>query len=322
MFQGESYAECLNKILNFKSESLDHFAGTLSVSFLAFVKHLMMPRREDRFVSAAEALKALTGKEPGLPEQSSKSGMNSRILSASLVLFSLLLLAISVLHFWPAGKQDSGSGVRETKIVAADSGKKDSLALSAANGAQIPGPPAHDLQVTSHVPATSEKTNDDFRLAPRKAAPSNAIAEQVVPDSGFIQVSCTPWAKVFLGNEYLGTTPIAGSLKVRSGVHTITFNNPSFLPIIRSVTVRAGTLSTVEASFLDQVGYLLVVSQPWAEIYVDDQYRETTPLGQPLMVTSGNRKIRLHNPAFEDIITDVRIGLRDTVKLVKSFTMK
>jgi hypothetical protein len=64
------------------------------------------------------------------------------------------------------------------------------------------------------------------------------------------------------------------------------------------------------------------VSRPWAEIYVDDQYRETTPLGQPLMVTSGNRKVRLHNPAFEDIVTTVAIGVRDTVKLDKSFTLK
>jgi hypothetical protein len=147
-------------------------------------------------------------------------------------------------------------------------------------------------------------------------------SEKEVPDSGYVQISCTPWAKVFLGNEYIGTTPIAGSLKVKAGVHTITFNNPSFLPIARSVTVRSGTQTLVEANFLDQVGYLLVVSQPWAEIYVDDQYRETTPIGQPLMVTSGNRKIRLHNPAFEDIVTSVTIGARDTVKLVKSFTMK
>jgi hypothetical protein len=148
------------------------------------------------------------------------------------------------------------------------------------------------------------------------------ISEKATTDSGYIQISCTPWAKVFLGDEYIGTTPIAGSLKVKAGVHSITFNNPSFLPIVRSVTVRAGAQTPVDADFFEQVGYLLVVSQPWAEIYVDDQYRETTPIGQPLMVTSGNRKVRLHNPSFEDIITTVTIGARDTVKLVKSFTMK
>ena len=149
-----------------------------------------------------------------------------------------------------------------------------------------------------------------------------ASSEKSTPDSGYIQISCTPWAKVFLGNEYIGTTPIAGSLRVKAGQHTITFNNPSFLPLVRSVKIQAGRQTNVDANFFDQVGYLLVVSRPWAEIYVDDQYRETTPLGQPLMVTSGNRKVRLHNPAFEDIITTVAIGVRDTVKLVKSFTLK
>jgi hypothetical protein len=127
---------------------------------------------------------------------------------------------------------------------------------------------------------------------------------------------------VFLGNEYVGTTPIAGSLKVRAGVYTMTFNNPSFLPLVRTVTVRPGAQTVVDASFLEQVGYLLVVSHPWAEIYVDDQYRETTPLGQPLILSSGHRKIRLHNPAYEDIVTDVLVGIRDTVRLDKTFTKK
>ncbi|MCX6143589.1 MAG: serine/threonine-protein kinase, partial [Ignavibacteriales bacterium] len=57
LFQGESYAECLNKILNFKIESLDRFTGIISASFLAFVRRLMMPRKEDRFASASDALR-------------------------------------------------------------------------------------------------------------------------------------------------------------------------------------------------------------------------------------------------------------------------
>jgi serine/threonine protein kinase len=323
MFQGESYAECLNKILNFKVESLDRFADAFSVPFLSFVRRLMMPRKEDRFASAQEALKELTGSDSGSPERSPHSLEKSRLLSAVLVLFALVLMASSIVYFWPMGKGTAATDVRQPKSLAADSVQTDTLAFSAANVKQGRSSPDRGADATRGVPSPQKNIRDESKRAPEQHVQADeTTAERVAADSGFIQISCTPWAKVFLGNEYVGTTPIAGTLKVRAGVHTITFNNPSFLPIIRSVTVRAGTQSNVEGNFLDQVGYLLVVSQPWAEIYVDDQYRETTPLGQPLMVTSGNRKIRLHNPAFEDIVTDIRVGVRDTVKLVKSFTLK
>jgi serine/threonine protein kinase len=324
LFQGESYAECLNKILNFKVESLDRFAETLSVSFLTFIRRLMMPRKEDRFTSAANALKELTGKESGPPERSRKFVVKSRALIATITLLAIILLTTMILWLWPTGNGDGGNGAnKQPKFAAAGSTKIDTQSMTAPNGSPGPGTLSKDSQLARRVQTQSGNVGNESRRVPDRPLKSEAaISEKTTPDSGFVQISCTPWAKVFLGNEYIGTTPIAGSLKVKAGVHTITFNNPSFLPLVRSVTVQPGTQTHVEANFLDQIGYLLVVSQPWAEIYVDDQYRETTPLSQPLWVTAGNRKIRLHNPAFEDIVTTVTIGLRDTVKLIKSFTMK
>ena len=324
LFQGESYAECLNKILNFKIESLDRFAGTLSVSFLAFVRRLMMPRKEDRFASASDALRDLTGKEPVSPERSSQRSVKSRMLFAAGTITIIVLITASVLFFWPTGKRNGeNDGSRQPKVSKVDSTKKDTLSVTVPSG--IPGRSnvSGDTQRAKDMQMSARKTiNVPRTVSEKQMLSEEASSEKSTPDSGYIQISCTPWAKVFLGNEYIGTTPIAGSLRVKAGQHTITFNNPSFLPLVRSVKIQAGRQTNVDANFFDQVGYLLVVSRPWAEIYVDDQYRETTPLGQPLMVTSGNRKVRLHNPAFEDIITTVAIGVRDTVKLVKSFTLK
>ncbi len=324
LFQGESYAECLNKILNFKSESLDRFAGTLSISFLAFVRRLMMPRKEDRFASASAALKELTGKESAPPERSSKSRVKFRVLYAVVAVLAIVLATMAILNFWSSEKLNGGNEInRQQKFAAADSTRTDTVSVPPSGGNSGKSNLLEDSQRSGSVKLPAENADHEPRIVAEQRTLSNAaLAETTISDSGYVQISCIPWAKVFLGNEYIGTTPIAGSLKVRTGVHLITFNNPSFLPLVRSVTVHAGAQSHVEANFLEQVGYLLVVSQPWAEIYVDDQYRETTPLGEPLMVTSGNRKIRLHNPAFEDIITNVAIGVHDTVRLVKPFSMK
>lgn len=322
LFQGESYAECLNKILNFKIESLDRFTVTLSAPFLAFVRRLMMPKKEDRFASASDALKELTGKEFRLPERSSRLRLKSRSRTTIGIVALIVLITTAILYFWQLGNGNGGDNGNSHPIVTtADSIKRDTLPATASSGMPIRSNVSRDSQGTKSLPG--EKTTKEPRTETVQQKQSEeASSDRSTRDSGYVQISCTPWAKVFLGNEYIGTTPIAGALKVKAGVHTVTFNNPSFLPLIRSVTIQAGKQTQVEANFLDQVGYLLVVSHPWAEIYVDDQYRETTPLGQPIMVTSGNRKIRLHNPAFEDIVTTVPIGVRDTVKLVKSFTLR
>ena len=323
LFQGETYAECLNKILNFKIESIDRFAGIFSDSFLAFVRRLMMPRKEDRFSSANEALRELTGKEPVLSGKSSEARV--RFTRSMIVGFGAfgILVVVAIIYFWPAAKSQEDNKTSNVPLPMHDTTKADTQSVAVMK--QPSGQnsvPLNSQRKSAEQVLTADAGRDAHAVSQKPASSEERTLTNPSTDSGFVQISCTPWAKVFLGNEYVGTTPIAGSLKVKAGVHTVTFNNPSFLSIVRSVTVHAGTQSHVEANFLEQVGYLVVVSQPWAHIYVDDQYRETTPLGQPLMVTSGNRKIRLNNPAFEDFVTTVNVGLRDTVRVVNSFTVK
>jgi eukaryotic-like serine/threonine-protein kinase len=323
LFQGESYAECLNKIINFKPESLDRFVGILSPTFLAFVRRLMMPRKEDRFNSAADALRELTGKDAVTPEPAFNAGPKPRTISIVVAIVVVLLAMMSILYFWPVAKgTDGGNEQTQQRSASTDSSRADTSVTKTDNAtpqnALIP-----ESQQTRLFQAPSGNAQREPRAGSDQRSQKGLVSKtNASSDSGFVHISCTPWGKVFLGNEYVGTTPLASSLKVRAGVYTMTFNNPSFLPLVRTVTVRPGTQTVVEANFLEQVGYLLVVSHPWAHIFVDDQYRETTPLGQPLMVSSGNRKVRLHNPSYEDIVTNVLVTARDTIKLVKSFTEK
>jgi len=325
LFTGESYAECLNKILSFNTDSLGRFSGQFSSSFLQFVRRLMMPNRENRLASAEEAHRELTGSPigpKGAPFLTSRRGRIRAAVGAAAV---LVLAAVSYVVFQPKevehpdeervsleatpAQQDSSrfdSVAQQTRTIPIGQGKE-----TAVNQRERPG------EVVSAVVPREE------RELPQKSEPSAAAADRGEEiDSGYVQISCTPWAKVSIGDQYLGTTPIAGSVKVKAGTHVITFNNPSFIPVVRTVTVKRGTATHVEADFLENAGYVIVVSNPWAEVYIDDQYRDTTPLAHPLVVTAGTRTIRLRNPSFEDIVTTVTVGVHDTVRLVQSFLKK
>lgn len=322
LFHGETYAECFNKILNYKSSSIDHFAEDLSAPFLNVVRRLMMPRREDRYASADEALRNLTGEEIRPKGRSSPSRRRFRNRLTMGFAAVLVFVVLFIIRPW-ATKQPGNELKEQPTSTQGDSLKLDRTSVLVPSVPSRQGSVTQDSQRTKTGKVFSRKTRQESETQALKPVSSEESASgRAVVDSGYVEIACTPWAKVFIGGEYVGTTPIAGALKVRAGTHTITFNNPSFLPLVKTVTVQPATETRVEANFLETVGYLLVVCHPWAEIYVDDQYRETTPLGQPLMLSSGNRKVRLHNPSFEDIVTTVTIGVRDTFRLVKSFSVK
>ena len=97
------------------------------------------------------------------------------------------------------------------------------------------------------------------------------------------------------------------------------FSNPNFAPIVKELEVQSKLLSTVEVNFLKTSGYIFVSVEPWAEIYVDDQYRDTTPLSKPIVVSAGTRRLRLHNPAYKDIVRNLTVDPGDTVRLNFSF---
>ena len=59
LFEGATYAECLNKVSSFRADMLDRFIPVSSAEFIEFVKRLMHPDKRQRFASADEALAAL-----------------------------------------------------------------------------------------------------------------------------------------------------------------------------------------------------------------------------------------------------------------------
>ena len=56
---------------------------------------------------------------------------------------------------------------------------------------------------------------------------------------GLLTVRTLPWSKVFEGARLIGTTPLA-NVPLPPGTHTLTFVNPDFPPLSRTVQVRAG----------------------------------------------------------------------------------
>jgi serine/threonine-protein kinase len=54
-------------------------------------------------------------------------------------------------------------------------------------------------------------------------------------------------------------------------------------------------------------GALKVVAWPWADIYIDDAYVETTPVARSFSLSPGTHEVRLHNSNYESVVKKVLI---------------
>ncbi len=321
---GRSYTECISKIQAFELSSLDSFKLQCSPHVLEFLKGLLAPAREGRFPSASDALKFLLESAGGeasrsgavaTPSESGKSAElgRKRLLTIGVGIILVIVVGLSLVLSRPAQKPRINNAVSPS----------DSIGNSIAGKGRGSTDTGAD---------TSRKSNSGERKMVATGNQSEgkggypASREQyghesssVKSDSGYISIACTPWAKIFIDNEYAGRTPISGSIKVPAGRHTVTFNNPYFAPIVEEVDVHSKVLASVDVNFLKDAGYLFINVHPWGEVYVDDQWRETTPSSKPIVVSPGIRHLKIQNPAFHDIMRDLNVKPGDTLRLNFSF---
>ncbi len=309
IFEGASYSACINNILHFNVASVDALVTDRTCA--EAIKKMMHPDREQRFPSAEAALSALHGEpeksEQRSPRQRTPKYEHRYVRMGLTALFLGCAVLIAALSWFMLRSEDGapvGTDTPERLPAVRDSARAQTFAT----------PGSVSNPATGKAMEIAEQTSAAARHSPE------SDAKGALKDSSGLIVTCSPWAKVFLDNQYLGETPLSGIVTVRPGQHTLNFTNPQFLPIVKTITAAPGVQQTVAANFFETAGYLIVTVVPWAELYIDDQYRDTTPMEKPIIVTAGTRKLRLHTPGFTDVVTEVSVPRNDTLRLSYSLT--
>jgi serine/threonine-protein kinase len=301
IFEGDTYSQCMKKVLAFKDTDLDTYGEYSSPEFVQFLKRLMHPKREERFSSAADALAALGEDSRGNSAKigETKPEKNMRTVYSIMGMLAVISIIVIGRMLFPSPVIDVDQGMNPT--VPAIGPAADSTAQNTESDV-VPAP----------------KSDDQFR---NEGERMNAERAGVIPakDSGKVFFIGTPWAKIYVNNTLIGETPIAKALMLPEGDHSVMFVNPSFDPIMTKVTVSAIKEQTIVGNFLDHAGYVMCTVMPWAEVYIDEQYKDTTPLTKPIMVSAGKRTLRFKNTAFSDIVREVTVTPKDTVHISISF---
>ncbi|MCK4667140.1 PEGA domain-containing protein [Candidatus Dependentiae bacterium] len=124
----------------------------------------------------------------------------------------------------------------------------------------------------------------------------------VVPKTAFLKIKVVPWAKIYIDGKYFDTTPISKSIEVKTGSHTIKAANPGFEVWEETIDFPGGKTITKKitlkkkAAPVSSKGFLKITVSPWAKLYIDGNYIDTTPIGKPIPLSEGTHKIKLENP--------------------------
>jgi serine/threonine protein kinase len=301
LFDGNSYAECAKKILTFNADALDQYTEQSSAEFVQFLKLLMNPRKQDRFATSKDALYTLDKNDSNIiisqPQVLPSKKHRAAIISALVVV--VCAIVISIFQYF------SQSHVPKPL---------QEKAASDTSHAFLPAQ-AKPLE-NSNIPSLVQP------VLKQQPHGQKAVMVPAVSNPGFVFITSTPWAKVYVDNVFIGETPISNALTLSEGNHSIMFMHPSFEPILKTITVQPNKQLHIAGNFIENTGYLKCIASPWAEVYIDEQYKETTPLEKPIVLSPGVHHVRFKNTLFTDIIRDVTIKTKDTCSLSVVFQEK
>ena len=300
IFEGSTYSECVKKITEFRADHLDRLTKAIPPERLGFLKRLMDPDPDKRYQSAKDALKDLGEGEEAEPTTNGGVNVSRRMLVPVVSFFAMVLIAGLIYVVIPRNEP-----VVQMRGMPMNPQRQDTVPVRE-EGRNITDHPSGIDAKVSAPPKEREQRNAENIL------PKNKVQRR---DSSSVVFTSNPWAKVYVDGRLVGETPMANRVVLPEGKHSITFTNPSFDPIIKTVDVQAMKEQMVTADFLGHAGYLMCSVHPWAEVYVDEQYKDTTPLTKPIIVSAGTHRLRFHNGALRDSMQVVNIQPRDTLSI-------
>jgi serine/threonine protein kinase len=162
---------------------------------------------------------------------------------------------------------------------------------------------------------TANKTSSISVTLSKKQGPSTLQKKY-----SYLKINIDPWARIYIGKKYLETTPIAKPLKVPSGTHTLRLVNPNFKVWQKKVTFKPDETVSFDVKLESKEGFLKLTVKPWADVYIDGKFYETTPIAKPIKLTAGTHTLKLVNSSFkpfeQQIVVPVNKMLKKHVELV------
>lgn len=135
---------------------------------------------------------------------------------------------------------------------------------------------------------------------------------------GSLSVSSEPSeADVFIDGKNVGKTPLKLD-SVAAGPRDIKVQKGTLMAL-KKMSIADNQSNTAELKLSASVGYLKLIVNPWAKIFVDGRAMGSSPPLDNLELKPGTYKIKMENPAYRAVTKSVTITAGSTTTLQHDF---
>lgn len=139
-------------------------------------------------------------------------------------------------------------------------------------------------------------------VEPSKTRP--VVADMVRQLGRMVVETNPPGAKVYIGEDLIGTTPFTHEKPV--GTYVMTIKKPEFRDKVIQATIAPDeTLSITEDMTERSGGLKITTNPPGAEVHIDDVYMGETPL--PIEKKPGKYRLTIRSKKYREVSEDVVI---------------
>jgi len=128
-------------------------------------------------------------------------------------------------------------------------------------------------------------------------------------------VAAIPLANIVVDSTPQGMTPIAGKLNFSVGKHTVHFMHTDYPEISREVVIQDGKTDSLLLNWYKELGFLSIDVYPWADVYVNSNRVDVTPLKKPIALQPGEYQLLLKNPNYSPWNRFVTVTAGDTQRI-------
>jgi len=126
-----------------------------------------------------------------------------------------------------------------------------------------------------------------------------------------------PGADVYLDGNKVGLSPIQLD-RIGAGTHEVKFQKGN-LSALKKITISENRETHVNFKLEAAMGYVKLLVNPWAKIFVDGTEQGVTPPLDNLPLSPGSHQIRIENPAFKPVTKSVNVIAGGTTTLQHDF---
>lgn len=307
-FMGKDTNETISNIISFDETKRNDLFSGYSEDIENVLRGLLAVDLSKRFKSCSEIFNILNIENEQPRKEKTKNNKNYWLAAILFITISFLVWIFSEM----VNQTKDENNYAENSMTETEKSFDNSKQNIENNGDLV-------SEIEEPVKIVKNKTQTEIsNLSDKSINPPITAEQELEPISikmGELQIKCYPWAKVFLNNKFIETTPLSKNISAKEGKYLLTLVHPDYPEYSDSIKIIGDELYFVEVNLNTLFGYLECQVYPWSEVYINGQKKGVTPFQKPIKLEEGNYRLKLVNPQYKEIETEIKILRKDTLKL-------